>query len=206
MGVADSNKRSGGNSRRRPARAARGSRPAAGKKINGSRKTSTNKPVRITIPSDFLHGRNVQKKILDEVAKYGFSSTSTFGIKLALEEALMNAIKHGNKLDPHKKVHIEAHVTPVMAEIIIEDEGPGFDRKCVPDPTLEENLQKCSGRGILLMEAYMNSVRWDHGGRRVRMVKKNEDDDCGPCATGSPRDPHSPVIPPPRHETRHEDS
>ena len=46
----------------------------------------------------------------------------------------------------------------------------------MPDPTLQENLEKCSGRGILLMEAYMNRVEWTNGGRRVRMVKKNEAD------------------------------
>ena len=51
--------------------------------------------------------------------------------------------------------------------------GPAFERSCVPDPTADENLYKCSGRGILLIEAYMNSVKWDRGGRRVRMVKEN---------------------------------
>jgi len=133
-------------------------------------------PLRFTIRSDFQEGHEVQKRILDDVEKAGFNSTSTFAIKLALEEALINAIKHGNKLDPGKQVVIEARVTPAETEIIIEDEGKGFQRDCVPDPTLEENLDKCSGRGILLMEAYMNRVEWSRGGRRVRMVKKNEDE------------------------------
>jgi serine/threonine-protein kinase RsbW len=131
-------------------------------------------PLRFTIRSDFHEGHEVQKQILEGVEKAGFNSQSTFAIKLALEEALINAIKHGNKLDPNKQVVIEARVTPAETEIIIEDEGPGFQRLCVPDPTLHENLEKCSGRGILLMEAYMNRVEWSHGGRRVRMVKKNE--------------------------------
>jgi serine/threonine-protein kinase RsbW len=129
-----------------------------------------------TIRSDFSAGHDVQKRILDAVEKAGFNSQSTFAIKLALEEALINAIKHGNKLDAKKNVHIEAHVGPHVTEIMIEDEGPGFDRSSVPDPTLEENLDKCSGRGILLMEAYMNRVEWSRGGRRVHMVKKNEAD------------------------------
>jgi hypothetical protein len=77
-------------------------------------------------------------------------------------------------LDPKKHVKIEASVTPKQAEIVIEDEGPGFDRKAVPDPTLDENIEKCSGRGILLMESYMNCVEWTKGGRRVRLVKKKE--------------------------------
>jgi serine/threonine-protein kinase RsbW len=133
-------------------------------------------PMTFTIRSDFAAGHDVQKRILDAVEAAGFNSQSTFAIKLALEEALINAIKHGNKLDEKKNVHIEASVTPELTEITIEDEGPGFDRTSVPDPTLEENLDKCSGRGILLMEAYMNRVEWSRGGRRVRMVKKNEAD------------------------------
>jgi serine/threonine-protein kinase RsbW len=127
------------------------------------------------IPSDFTAGHEVQKRILDGVASHGFDDQSQFAIKLALEEAMINAIKHGNKLDPNKKVTIKAKVTPKMCQIVIEDQGPGFKRSDVPDPTAEENLEKCSGRGILLMEAYMSEVAWDRGGRRVTMMKKNED-------------------------------
>ena len=134
------------------------------------------KPLTFTIPSDFAAGREVQRAILDEVDRHKFTTHSTFAIKLALEEALINAIKHGNKLDPAKHVHIEAKVTPRQCEITIEDEGPGFARCDVPDPTLAENLEKCSGRGILLIEAYMNRAEWTKGGRRVRMIKKNEEE------------------------------
>ncbi len=133
-------------------------------------------PLKFKIPSDHKHQHEVQSAILDEVARRGFNSQSTFAIKLALEEAMINAVKHGNKLNPNKTVWIEAKISPTVAEIVIEDEGPGFDRKSVPDPTAEENLEKCSGRGILLMESYMNSVKWTNGGRRVKMVKKNEID------------------------------
>ena len=148
---------------------------AAGSR-NGAAGRHNHAPMTFTIRSDFSAGHDVQKRILDAVEKAGFNSQSTFAIKLALEEALINAIKHGNKLDLKKNVHIEASVSPTITEITIEDEGPGFDRASVPDPTLEENLDKCSGRGILLMEAYMNRVEWSRGGRRVHMVKKNEAD------------------------------
>jgi serine/threonine-protein kinase RsbW len=67
-------------------------------------------------------------------------------------------------------------MTPARAEIIIEDEGPGFDRKGVPDPTSDENLEKCSGRGILLIESYMDEVKWTNRGRRLKMVKRNVED------------------------------
>jgi serine/threonine-protein kinase RsbW len=71
-------------------------------------------------------------------------------------------------------VTVEARISSRRAEITIEDQGPGFNRSVVPDPTAEENLCKCSGRGILLMETYMNSVKWSKHGRRVRMVRINQ--------------------------------
>lgn len=129
--------------------------------------------IKVTIPSDFSAGREVQRRILEGVEQHEFDDQSAFAIKLALEEAIVNAIKHGNKLNPAKKVHVEATINSKQAEIIIEDEGPGFERHCVPDPTADENLDKCSGRGILLMEAYVDSVEYSKCGRRVRLIKNN---------------------------------
>lgn len=126
-----------------------------------------------TFFSNYEVGHDVQKRILEAAERHGFSGESFFALRIALEEALVNAIKHGNRLDPQKKVHVEARVTPKRAEILVEDEGAGFDRTCVPDPTHEDNLEKCSGRGILLIEAYMSEVQWDRGGRRLRMVREN---------------------------------
>ena len=130
--------------------------------------------MRFVFPSDFARGREVQGRILDEVVRQQYPSDTLFGIKLALEEGLVNAIKHGNKLDPRKQVKVEASVTPAKVEISIEDEGPGFSRSSVPDPTEPENIEKSSGRGILLIEAYMSDVSWSHGGRRLHMVKLND--------------------------------
>ncbi len=134
------------------------------------------KLLEFTIASDYCAGRKAQKKILDEVAKNGFNSHSAFAIKLALEEAMVNAIKHGNKGETGKHVRIQARISPGHIELTVEDEGEGFERKTVPDPTRTENLQKCSGRGILLMESYMDDVRWEQGGRRVVMTKNNFQD------------------------------
>lgn len=132
--------------------------------------------IKLTIASDHAASRDIQKRILDEVSHHGFNAQSSFGIKLALEEAMINAIKHGNRFDANKHVHVEANVSDQSVEIIIEDEGKGFDRHVVPDPTLDENIEKCSGRGILLIEAYMNKVEYSRKGRRLRMVKFNEPD------------------------------
>jgi serine/threonine-protein kinase RsbW len=126
-----------------------------------------------TINSNHDAHQAAQEQILDRVEKAGFTGRELFGIRLALEEALVNAIRHGNKLNPAKHVHIEARVSPKKVEFLIEDEGAGFDRRGVPDPTADENLEKCTGRGILLIEAYMSRVWWDRGGRRLRMVKEH---------------------------------
>lgn len=130
--------------------------------------------MKFTIPSDFARGREVQTAILDELSKFKYNSDSVFAIKLSLEEAVVNAIKHGNKLDGTKKVYVEALVGQDAVELTVEDEGPGFVRNDVPDPTSPENIEKCSGRGILLIEAYMTSVDWSNNGRRMHMVKRND--------------------------------
>jgi anti-sigma regulatory factor (Ser/Thr protein kinase) len=65
-------------------------------------------------------------------------------------------------------------VTAAEVVIIIEDEGAGFDRSLIPDPLADENLEKCSGRGILLIESYMTEAKWTKGGRRLRMVMRNK--------------------------------
>jgi len=123
---------------------------------------------KMTIASSNEEAQEVQRLIRTEVEKAGFDPDSQFAIRLALEEALINAIKHGNKHDQKKQVHVEWHITPQTAEIIIEDEGPGFTRASVPDPTDEPNLEKLTGRGLLLIEAYMNNVEYSNGGRRVK--------------------------------------
>jgi serine/threonine-protein kinase RsbW len=151
----------------RRARAGGAGGAPARRKVNGT--------LRYEFPSNFDTGCAVQAEILREVERHGFNHNSLFATRLALEEALVNAIKHGNQLDSKKTVIVEARVTRDRVEIQIEDQGPGFDRSCVPDPTAEENLCKCSGRGILLIEAYMNKVSWSRGGRRVRMVRLNEE-------------------------------
>ncbi|MEM1012248.1 MAG: ATP-binding protein [Planctomycetota bacterium] len=125
------------------------------------------------IPSDLNQGRQVQDAILDACRRKGFGEDAYFAVKLALDEAVTNAIKHGNKLDPAKSVAVKATVTADRVDLEIRDEGPGFDPNRVPDPTLDENLGKCSGRGLLLIEAYMSDVDWSKDGRTIFMSKAN---------------------------------
>jgi len=131
--------------------------------------------LKFVIPSDLAETRHVQQQIMQAVHDRSYADNAVFAIKLSLEEALVNAVKHGNKLDPKKHVHVNASVSDDEVEITIEDEGPGFRREKVPDPTADENLTKCSGRGLLLMEAYMTTVEYSKRGRRIRLVKKKRD-------------------------------
>ena len=98
---------------------------------------------------------------------------SRFAIKLALEEAITNAIRHGNRNDPTKHITVRYRVTPDEAVIWLSDEGRGFNPEVVPDPTLDENLNKPNGRGIMLMRAYMDEVSFGECGSQVRLVKVN---------------------------------
>lgn len=125
----------------------------------------------IVIPTDLQEGRRQAETILRLVEGHGYSPDVCFAIRLALEEALINAIKHGNRFDPHKHIRIWAEVSDHRAAITIEDEGEGFRPETLADPTADENLEKPSGRGIMLMRAYMDQVTFNDRGNQVVMVK-----------------------------------
>jgi serine/threonine-protein kinase RsbW len=139
-----------------------------------------------TIPSDFAASRDVQVRIMQDVLACGFDEETTFAIRISLEEAVVNAIRHGNRQDSAKLVRIESETSPGRVEIVVEDEGAGFERHHIPDPTADENLVRPNGRGILLIESYMTSVAWEKGGRRVRMTKQAGPDDGRPASPAAP--------------------
>lgn len=115
----------------------------------------------------FVHGT-----LEAELTRCGFDERARQGIRLACDEALVNALGHGNRWDDVKHIHIAYACLPEGFYIAIEDEGTGFSRAAVPDPTREENLTKTSGRGLLLMEHYMEKVTYrpgKRGGTRVQM-------------------------------------
>jgi serine/threonine-protein kinase RsbW len=124
-----------------------------------------------TIPNDTAAALAVQDRIVRRLEELGYPARDVFGCRLALEEALVNAIKHGNKNDPAKRVRVECRIAPERFIIEIEDEGPGFHPEDVPDPTAEENLEKPSGRGIMLMRAFMTRVDYQGRGNRVFLEK-----------------------------------
>jgi serine/threonine-protein kinase RsbW len=113
--------------------------------------------------------------VIEEIATAleaaGYSFKETFGVRLALEEALVNAIKHGHKGDPSKEAHLRFHLTRERLIAEIEDQGPGFDPHAVPDPLAPENLERPCGRGLVLMRHYMTWVRFNENGNRVTLCR-----------------------------------
>ena len=123
------------------------------------------------IPSDLGEARRVQDEIEEALQAARYGDRDIFAIKLALEEALVNAIKHGNQMDPAKRVRVAYTVTPERFDIRITDEGPGFNPDDVPDPTAPENLERRCGRGLLLIRNYMTEVNYHGRGNVVTMSK-----------------------------------
>jgi serine/threonine-protein kinase RsbW len=134
----------------------------------------------IKIPSSTTEGQKVQERIVTRLEEIAFPPRGIFGVRLALEEALVNAIKHGNGLDPTKKVRVGCQISQEKVRIVIEDEGTGFRLSDVPDPTEDENLEKPCGRGIMLMRAFLSLVEYNERGNRVTL-EKNRNDDSAPA-------------------------
>jgi serine/threonine-protein kinase RsbW len=107
-----------------------------------------------------------------DLAAAGFSEKEVFGIRLSVEEAIINGIKHGNAGDQSKQVRIEYNVSPQQVVVSIEDEGTGFNPDSVPDPLAAENLERPCGRGVFLMRCYMTWVQFNERGNAVKMCKK----------------------------------
>jgi len=124
-----------------------------------------------TIPSDPVEARLVQEDIEARLKAHEFNEHEIFGIRLALEEALINAIKHGNQMDRRKSVRVAYTINRDRFHIVIADEGPGFDPEDVPDPTAVENLERPCGRGLMLMRHYMSQVRFTGKGNCCEMMK-----------------------------------
>jgi serine/threonine-protein kinase RsbW len=105
----------------------------------------------------------------------GVDQEVRYWVGMALREAMANAIKHGNKLNPEKRVHLRFELNGRHALLlIVEDEGDGFDPDSLADPTDAENLLRSSGRGIYYMRHFMDEVRFcagDRGGTRIELIK-----------------------------------
>ena len=123
------------------------------------------------LPTQLEAIRDAEGDVMARLEEFGYDEDLQFAIRLAFEEALVNAIKHGNRMDPARKVSLAYRVSPECIEIRIRDEGEGFNPHIVPDPTVDENLQRPCGRGIMLMRSYMDTVQYACRGKEVQMIK-----------------------------------
>lgn len=123
------------------------------------------------IPSSPGAGRGVLEEVLHQLQRQQWIEHDIFGIHLAMEEALTNAIKHGNRSDAAKQIHVSCHLTSDLVHIEISDQGPGFDPVSIPDPTDAAHLEIPRGRGLMLMRSFMSRVAYNATGNCVVMEK-----------------------------------
>jgi serine/threonine-protein kinase RsbW len=123
------------------------------------------------IPSETGAGKSFLDELLVNLEAHQWVQHDIFGIHLAMEEALVNAIKHGNRHDATKHVHICCKLSPQRLWIRIADEGSGFNPDNVADCTDLDNLDVPSGRGIMLMRSFMSRVEYNDRGNCVEMEK-----------------------------------
>lgn len=130
--------------------------------------------IEFELPSDISLMNGVLHYLMERVVKLGLINPQRSNLFIALDEAFVNAVKHGNKFDHNKIVRITAELSTHEARFIVEDEGEGFNPADVPDPLDPMNLFKTSGRGVLLIHNIMDEVAYSERGNRVVMVKRAE--------------------------------
>jgi serine/threonine-protein kinase RsbW len=105
----------------------------------------------------------------------GWEGSELFHIQMAAEEALVNAVTHGNNEDESKSVEIEFRVSPKVVTLRFKDEGSGFNPESLPDPTADENLESVHGRGVFLITQMMTEVCYNDCGNEVTMTKRRKE-------------------------------
>lgn len=128
--------------------------------------------IEFELPSAISLMHIVLEYLMKRVEKLGVCKPEQSNLFVALDEAFVNAVKHGNKFDVEKMIRVAAEVSPAEARFTIEDQGDGFDVNNIPDPLDPENLFKTSGRGVLFIYNIMDEVKYNDRGNRLTMVKK----------------------------------
>ena len=134
--------------------------------------THVREKIDLELPSDLTLMNAVLEYLLDRVSRLGLIKPEQSNLFVALDEAFVNAVKHGNRNDPSKLLRVTAELSAHEAIFTVEDEGEGFDVREIPDPRDPANLFKSSGRGVLLIYNIMDEVEYSAGGSRLKMVKR----------------------------------
>lgn len=115
-----------------------------------------------------------EEAVLKEAQEIGFDEDDLHKIGMSVRECMVNAVVHGNRYNARKKVHVMIQRTSDRLSVVIQDEGEGFDMATLPDPLANENLLRHSGRGLLLIQAFMDEFAIrprEPKGTEVKMVK-----------------------------------
>lgn len=129
--------------------------------------------IEFELPSAISPMHSILDYLLRRVKKLGGPDPDKSNLFVALDEAFVNAVKHGNKYNSQKLVRITAEISRQEASFTVEDEGEGFDVNSIPDPRDPSNLFKPSGRGVLFIYNIMDEVKYNDRGNRLTMVKKS---------------------------------
>lgn len=124
-----------------------------------------------TIPSDTSIGSSLIVGLLEAMEQFGWPPQDIFRVQLAYEEAIVNAIRHGNRFADDKTVDVHMHCDMDQVSIEITDMGAGFDPRSVPDPRDDDRLEIPGGRGVMLIQELMTFVDYNERGNRVHMRK-----------------------------------
>jgi serine/threonine-protein kinase RsbW len=129
----------------------------------------------IIVPSSLEYLAKVDEYLEEKLRKAGWQENQIADVAISLSEALTNAIVHGNKSDPKKKVSIQVELKPDKAIICVTDQGKGFNHSCIRNPVKKENLLKEKGRGIFILRSLMDQVEIENKanyGCCLTMIKK----------------------------------
>lgn len=138
-------------------------------------KVVTEEKTELVLPSRVEAVADAAAAAAEVASRAGLEGDAAFAIDMAVREAVTNAILHGNLQDETKTVEITFINSAEALEILVRDQGEGFDPAVVPDPTEVGNLLKTSGRGIFFIRTFMDEVEWERhpgGGMMVRMTKR----------------------------------
>ncbi|MBL7069441.1 MAG: ATP-binding protein [Candidatus Omnitrophica bacterium] len=125
----------------------------------------------IKMPSDIKKIRKVIARIVDLLVERNVDKSHMFDIRLSVEEAIINAIEHGNKKDKNLIVDISFAIDDEKIEVAVEDQGGGFDHTKMPDPTTNGNVLRAHGRGVYLIHKLMDRVQYNDRGNRIKLIK-----------------------------------
>ena len=147
------------------------------KHVEGEGGTRARRPGGLTgnlqfeFPSRVRFVREVVSEVVEACERLAFSgSRATLNLRVAVGEALSNAILYGNREDPEKVVRVAAALRPGSAEVTVTDEGPGFDPQAILDPTRPENRERSHGRGLFLLRSLTDDVRFNEVGNSITLT------------------------------------